>query len=25
VKLGFMGQFTRFDNLALPDYDDSYA
>jgi replicative DNA helicase len=25
VKLGFMGQFTRFDNLALPDYDNSYA
>ena len=25
VRLGFMGQFTRFENLALPDYDDSYG
>lgn len=25
VKLGFVGQFTRFDNLALQDYDDSYG
>jgi replicative DNA helicase len=25
VRLGFMGQFTRFENLARPDYDDSYG
>src|SRR5690606_24877008 len=25
VRLGFMGQFTRFENLALPDYDDNYG
>lgn len=25
VRLGFIGQYTRFENLAMPDYDDSYA
>jgi replicative DNA helicase len=24
VRLSFMGQYTRFDNLARQDYDDSY-
>ena len=24
VRLGFMGQYTRFENLARQDYDDSY-
>ena len=24
IKLGFMGQYTRFENLARQDYDDSY-
>ena len=25
IKLGFMGQYTRFENLARQDYDDSYT
>ncbi len=25
VKLAFQGQYTRFDNLSIPDYDDSYT
>ncbi len=25
VRLSFLGHYLRFDNLALPEYDDSYA
>lgn len=25
VRLGFLGQYTRFENLALPDYDEHYG
>ena len=25
VRLSFMGQYTRFENLARQDYDDSYT
>jgi len=25
VRLSFLGHYLRFDNLALPDYDDTYA
>lgn len=25
VRLGFLGQYTRFENLALPDYDERYS
>lgn len=25
VRLGFLGQYTRFENLALPDYDERYG
>ena len=25
VRLAFQGQYTRFDNLSIPDYDDSYT
>ncbi|MEX1197779.1 MAG: replicative DNA helicase [Pseudohongiellaceae bacterium] len=25
VRLSFLGHYLRFDNLALPDYDESYA
>ena len=25
VRLSFLGQFTRFDNLAMPDFDGNYG